>query len=308
MFDQNKKPKVKTIFNSDERIVGIIDISEGRIGIILNDSTVKIVNSNGDELNTLKLFDNDSILSFIDYNSEIWITTKNRKLCKFTDQLQLEESFALEEQVTSVAPLGDRSGVVLSYYDGKSTYFEHRSLPGFDIISKGYYGPHNSIISSVAFFDNDELYLACCAEDELALIREEGDGMVNIQSFCDESGDGELRFSQLLARSKKFLIDNMTCGVKESISPEKYMGRICFMRNGSATHGAIDVQDHWVVFLNPDCLKINNHLTQKSVSFETTISKPWHVKILKYQILCSDGFNIQVWEFRSNSLHFIIED
>ncbi len=308
MFDQNKSPSVKDLFSSDDPIIGIVEVSPNQIGIVLRDSTIKIINPNGDKIRSFQILKDDHILSFSDYGERLWITTLNRKAYQLDKNFNIEREISLSHKATSLAPLEDGTGIILSYHDGERSWFEHRSLVCGEVLSNGHYGPEYEIISSVAFHSNEVLYFVCCSEHEMCLMKETEEGLVNVQLYSEESGDGELNFSQLLRRSKRFLVDNMTGGIKTSIDPEKYMKRICFMRNDSATNGAIDARDHWVAFLNPNELKIINYNTKKSVKFQTTIARPWHVKILKHQVVCSDVTEAWIFDFRSQSMHFITAD
>ncbi|MBC8548732.1 MAG: hypothetical protein ISR65_19880 [Bacteriovoracaceae bacterium] len=309
MFDQNSKPTISNHTLSVAPIMGVIESPSGDITIISNDSLATTISLSGKELRSAKLFEDAKILSFNEYEDQIWLTTSNEKIYVLASDLSIKSEFNLDEPAVSVAPLEDRSGVVISYFndDKNESWFEYRGLIGFEVIASGFYGPNLKIVSSVAFHYEGTLYVACCSKKKLCLLKQSGNELLLIHEHSAEGDDMELNFSQLLSKSKRFLIDNLTGVIKTELNPEKYMERICFFRNDEAKHGAIAKRDKWVAFLNPDLLKLINYDTKISYKFDTAYSNPSYVKILQYHVVCAYSSEISIYDFRTNSMKFIVD-
>ena len=233
MFDQCQNPTINHFTIPVTKIVGIIERADGNITLLSSDSFAYTVDLCGEVLESKQLLNGAKILSFVEYENEYWLTSSDNHIYLLLPELSVKDRFKLDQTAVSVAPLEDRSGIVISYFDeskNKSSY-ECRSLPDFKVKATGFYGPDCPVISSVAFSFNEELYLACCSKTELSLLKVENQEIVNLQHYSGRTEGRELNYSQLLADSKRFLIDNMTGGVKPNLSPQKYMERICFFRN-----------------------------------------------------------------------------
>jgi hypothetical protein len=310
MFDQCSNPIISNCKISANQIAGIIEKPDGNIALLSSDAVAYTVSLSGQILESVKLFNDVEILSFVEYGNEYWLTSSNNCIYVLESDLSIKNTYNLERAAVSVAPLEDRSGMIASYFDEatlKSSY-EYRSLPDLKVLATGFYGPESPVVSSVAFFHENDIFLACCSKTELSLLKIENGEIVNLQHYRGRSEGRELNYSQLLSRSKRFLIDNMTGGVKPELAPGKYMERICFFRNDEATHGAIAKRNNWVAFLNPNVLKLVNYDTKKSYKFETKSCNPSGVKVFKYHVVCAYQSEISIYDFRSHSMRFILND
>lgn len=310
MFDQCQNPTLNSLTIPATQIAGIIEKSDGNIALLSYDSCAYTINISGEILGSQQLFNGAKALSFVEYEDGYWITTSDHRIYVLNPDLSIKKQFTLDMNAVSVAPIEDRGGIIISYFDEslqKSSY-EYRSLPDFLVKATGFYGPENPVISSVAFSYNDDLYLACCSKTELSLLKVENGEIINLQHYSERTEGRELNYSQLLAESKRFLIDNMTGRVKPELEPTAYMEKICFFRNDEATHGAIAKRDNWIAFLNPASLKMVNYDTKISYKFETQYKKPSHVKILKYHVICTYTDEVTIYDFRRPSLKFIMDE
>tara|TARA_B100001971_G_scaffold213155_1_gene245581 strand:+ start:173299 stop:174228 length:930 start_codon:yes stop_codon:yes gene_type:complete len=309
MFDQCQDPTIKSINVPVKQIKGIIESPNGNTILISNNAMAITIDLDGNILNSGQLLPSTEILSFVEYEEEFWFTTADKHIYVINSDLQITQSFSLDYVATSVAPLEDRSALVISYFDQQTnqSFFEYRSLPELNILATGFYGPKTPIISSVAFKHDGHIFLACCSKSELSLLKVQGQELINIQSYSEESEGRELNYSQLLAESKRFLVDNMTGRVKADLEPSKYMEKLCFFRNEEATHGAIAKRDNWIAFLNPNQLKMVNYDTKESYKFQTKLDNPNIVKVLKYHVICVYDNVLSIYDFRKQSLKFIMD-
>ena len=310
MFDQCQKPTFNNFTVPANKIAGIIEEPTGNVVLLSSDSIAYSISLKDEILDSIQLFNGTKILSFVEYEKEYWITTSDSHIYVIRPDLTIKKQFSIDKNAVSVAPLEDRTGLIISYFDEstqKSSY-EYRSLPDFKVIATGFYGPESPVVSSVAFPYEGDLFLACCSKAELSLLKVEKGEIVNLQHYSGRTEGRELNYSQLLAESKRFLIDNMTGRVKPELAPAAYMEKICFFRNDEATHGAVDKRDNWIAFLNPSTLKLVNYDTKKSYKFETKYQNPGHVKILKYHVICAYTNEVTIYDFRRQSLKFIMEE
>ena len=307
MFDKYENPTLTNTTIPEAKIAGIIEKPDGNIALISNNSIAYIVNLDGDILESIKLFKDVATISFAEYEDEYWITTSDNYIHVLKSDLSIKESFLLDQNAVSVAPLIDRSGMIISYFDesNQKSSFEYRSLSDLKILATGFYGPDLPVISSVAFTYDDSIFLACCSKTDLSLLRVSNGEICGVQHHSGRSEGRELSYSQLLADSKQFLIDNMTGRVKTELAPSAYMDKVCFFRNDEATHGAIGKRDNWVAFLNSKSLKLVNYDTKRSYKFETKYHNPSNVKVLKYHVICTYTDQMTIFDFRPPSIHFI---
>ncbi len=310
MFNQCQYPTLTNFTIPAKKVAGIIEMPDSNIALISNDSVAHITNLHGEVLETKELLKDIEIISFVEYENEYWITTSDNHIYVLHSDLSIQSKFALNQTAVSVAPLEDRAGIVISYFDesNQKSSYEYRTLPDFNVKATGFYGPDSPVISSVAFTYEEVIYLACCSKTELSLLKVKDGEVVNLQHYSGRTEGRELNYSQLLAESKRFLIDNMTGRVKPELAPAAYMEKVCFFRNDEATHGAISKRDNWLAFLNPSTLKLVNYDTKKSFKFKTEHENPTGVKVLKYHVICLYSNQVVIYDFRNQALKFIQDE
>lgn len=309
MFAQCPNPCITDYKLPNGHIIGITETTNGDVYLVTENALVYKMNVKGEILEKYSFLENVKILSFCEYEDQIWITTSDKKIYIASLDFEIQNSFELDKPAVSVAPLFDRSGVIISYFDDSNneSSFEYRSFSNLEIKATGFYGPKNCIISSVAFYHEGELYLACCSKKELCLLKKKKREMVLIQEHSEDSGYGDLTFSQMITVAERFLVDNMTGTIKTELTPQKYMERVCFFRNSEAIHGAIAKKDNWVAFLNPNELKLIDYNTKRSYKFEAKYHEPAFVKILKNFVICAYTDTVLFYDFRSQSMRFIMD-
>jgi hypothetical protein len=305
MFDKNSKPTIIHINMPGSPTAGIIETPDGNLVVLSKNGSVYTINLAGEILSTRILLRDEEIFSFNDCETLIWVSTSKNNIYTLSPSFEILSHFKVESPVTSIAPIQDGSGLVLSYFESGKSWLEYRSLPDFKIISTCIRVSDLPIVSSVAFIYRKKMHFACCSKKGLHLYKETKKGIVYVREHS--STGGEVNFSQLLLRSKRFLVDNMTALVKTDLRPDRYVGKICFFRNFCAEHGAINQKNNWIAFLDPSVLKMIDYNTKETYKFETLEKKPSFVKILTHRVICGYDSNLYVYEFRSNSIRFIME-
>lgn len=306
MFSKNSKPKVSSFFMPATPTAAIFEAADGSFTVLAKNGFVYFVNPAGTITSSKELLSDEEILSLKTYDDTVWVSTSKNNIYAITSDLKIKSHFQVNASVTSIAPLENGTGIILSYFKDEKGWLEYRSLPNFEIISQCKLKHNLPILSSAAFIYRKKVHFACCSKKGLHLYKETKKGIDHALEYS--STGGEVNFSQILSRAKRFLIDNMTALVKTDLRPDKYMDKICFFRNFQAEHGAIDQKENWIAFLNPSVLKMIDYSSRETYKFETPEIAPSFVKILNHKVVCGYGENLYIYEFRQNSIRFIMED
>ena len=305
MFDKNSKPNISTC-SMPASPTTIFEAPDGGLIVLAKNGFVYSAGPTGKITSSKNLLCDEDILTFKDYEDMIWISTSKNNIYVITSDLEIKNHFHVNASVNSIAPLEDGSSVVLSCSEDGKNWLEYRKLPSFEIVGTCKLASDLPVISSAAFIYRKKMHFACCSKKGLHLYKETKKGIVH--ALEHSSPDGDVHFSQLLSRSKRFLIDNMTGLIKTDLRPDKYIRQICFFRNFSAEHGAINQKENWIAFLNPSVLKMIDYSTMQTHKFDTPEKEPSFVKILNHRVVCGYGPNLYIYEFRPNSVRFIMEE
>lgn len=305
MFSKNAKPKVSSLSMPATPTAVIFETADGGFSVLAKNGFVYFITPSGALASSKEVLHEEEILSFKTFDKSVWVSTNKNNIHLFDFDLQIKATFSVSAPVTSIAPLEDGSGLILSYFENDAGWLEYRSLPDFKIMSTCKLKHDLQVISSVAFFYRKALHVACCSKKGLHLYKKTKKGLWRYREHS--STGGEINYSQVLSRAKRFLVDNMTGLIKTDLHPDKYMDKVCFFRNFEAEHGAIDQKENWIAFLNPTVLKLIDYSTRVTHKFDTPETAPTFVKILNHKIVCGYGEKLAIYEFRQNSIRFIME-
>ena len=306
MFSKNAKPQISPLSMPAIPTAIIFEDPSGGFSVLAKNGFVYFVNSSGVITNSKEVLDAEEILSFKTFKNDVWVSTNKNNIYSLNSNFQVQSQFKVDAPVTSIAHLEDGSGLILFYFKNCEGWFEHRSLPDLKTISTSKLKHALPVISSGTFVYRRKLHVVCCSKKGLYLYTQTKKGLW--LALTHTSAGGEINFSQVLLRANRFLVDNMTSLIKTDLRPYAYMNKACFFRNFEAESGAIDQNENWIAFLNPASLKLIDYNGKKSYKFETPETTPAFVKILNHKILCGYGDKLYTYEFRQNSIRFIMEE